>query len=164
MSCVGEDGEEPLLCGRYAPNMNGIGTFDPSSESVRGWFDFTDVKSAVSCGPESETAQTCAPLWHDWNAEILLGAATDAAVEPDASMAQPDGGTMPHGDGSVSTDHQASARRSSGCSVMDTSTSALGCETRSAWWAHSAMRATLTLALAGVLLWKRRMRRASPRA
>jgi hypothetical protein len=77
LSCVTEREGVVWACGYFGPGSDGLATSSDGGQAFATRMDFAAVMSPVSCDPGSPTATRCAPLWADWQREILTPAAQD---------------------------------------------------------------------------------------
>ena len=89
VSCVVERDAELLACGFYrgvSAGHPGIGVSHDGGETFEHWMQLNEVMQPLECPADSATAGACAPLWTDWQREILgtLDGTADAGM-PDAS-------------------------------------------------------------------------------
>jgi hypothetical protein len=74
LSCANQHGAQLLSCGFFhgIPAGNpGIGVSSDGGATFDSWMYLHDVMQPVQCDPSTPTAQICASLWTDWQAEIL---------------------------------------------------------------------------------------------
>jgi hypothetical protein len=74
VSCVVEREGELLSCGWYAgiaAGMPGVGVSRDGGASFAPWMQLNDVLQPLQCPDDSSTHTLCAPLWVDWQREIL---------------------------------------------------------------------------------------------
>jgi hypothetical protein len=85
LSCVQELDGMLLACGYYqgiSGGVPGIGISSDSGETFKTWMNLNHVSKPVQCDPQAPTSKTCAPLWMDWEREILgtISGGVDAGV------------------------------------------------------------------------------------
>jgi hypothetical protein len=85
LSCVQELDGVLLACGYYngiAGGVPGIGMSADGGETFSTWMNLNAVGMPIQCDAQAPTATTCAPLWLDWEREILgtVPGAVDAGV------------------------------------------------------------------------------------
>jgi hypothetical protein len=85
VSCVEEHDGLLLACGYYhgvAAGYPGIGMSSDGGETFTTWMTLNTVLAPVQCDAQAPTSATCAPLWVDWQREIL-----GTVSGPDAGVA-----------------------------------------------------------------------------
>jgi photosystem II stability/assembly factor-like uncharacterized protein len=172
VSCVEEHDGLLLACGYYhgvAAGYPGIGVSTDGGETFSTWMALNTVLTPVQCDAQAPTSATCAPLWVDWQREILgtvsgqaagvggaggqrgsasgtgAGRAGSGVPETDAGVAAGSGGRSGAGAGSDAA----------GTSSKKLDTSSCGC--RSVGSRDSALRPFALCAIAVFLaVWRRR--------
>ncbi|HEY2733284.1 MAG TPA: hypothetical protein VGI70_04830 [Polyangiales bacterium] len=179
LSCVIEHDDVILTCGYYKSipeGSIGIGMSSDGGETFTEYMDLNNVRMPLSCPASAPTASTCAPLWVDWQREILgaIPGVTDAGPLPgyptmigrDASVVANDGGTASDAGASVSGGsggHAGAAganvgsESDAGVPPKKLAASSCGCEL--AGTGESSTRATVWLVAALCLVAFRRRRR-----
>ncbi|MEY4577991.1 MAG: hypothetical protein RL701_2694 [Pseudomonadota bacterium] len=127
VSCVITHDGKLLSCGWYdglAAGMPGVGVSSDGGATFASWMHLNDVLQPLQCPDDSSTHRLCAPLWVDWQREILglpivpvagASGAGGGGVRAGAGGASGTGGTVTNRAGAAA--ESAPVARSSGCAV-----------------------------------------------
>jgi len=179
LSCVQERDGMLLVCGFYhgvPAGDPGIGVSTNGGQTVDRWMNLNMVLQPLACDPSTPTASTCAPLWVDWQREILgvIDGLPDSGVAGSGGMStlpDPGGAATAGDDGDAGLAADGGAAGSAGHSVSSQSDSgspsgnkhlASGCSCQLAASHQTSSRATFGLS-GGLLAWTwlRRRKRAA---
>jgi hypothetical protein len=143
VSCVEEHDGVLLACGYYhgvAAGYPGIGMSSDGGETFSTWMTLNTVLAPVQCDAQAPTGATCAPLWVDWEREILgtvsgsdAGVVAGAGGQTGGTGAGRAGSGLAQTDAGVAAGSGGRAAAGSGSDAAGTSskkldTSSCGCQ------------------------------------